>query len=260
MVIVTMFAMLASTIVAPMPTHHGRDGLSVTSEVACARSIGTAIATGAAAAVPATCWRIGPLQLGMSEAEVAREIGKPFSETETDGNSPTVPRRFHAAVYAVPRGPVIPFARNRPWFVELRFEAGRLVAIDTSVNSITEFGRCLPSLKRHAISPIVAGVPSGPLSHFGLIKIGSRLSTLRQAFGRMPNGNRPKDWFNYWPIPISIYADGQTITAIAIATDEDAMMVAPPLVVVEKRDPTTCRPVSINYSLKAYRTAPPAAR
>lgn len=212
----------------------------------CRTAITEAVARESAAKIPAHCWRMGPLTLGMKRAEVEERIGSPVATANV------VPHTLYgAALYAFPANP------NRPGsvavrLVELRYERARLVAIDTAPGARIASTPCGGRLHTRTDISVDVGANAGPLLRFGGVAVGDPTTALSAKFGRIPDANASQDWLNYLPVPISfdVDPDRQRVTGIAIATNDDALTssVAPQLLL--RRDPATCRLVSVNYRLR----------
>lgn len=186
----------------------------------CARKIAAAIRADAAERVPVRCWRMGPLTLGMSPAEVEEALGKPAALLASGDHLDTL-----YVFPARPGGPLIVGGRARFRQVQLRFDGNRLVMIDNDPGSVgeTEPRQCQST--RDSNRRIDAAAIAGPMLRFVGIGIGDPIRLTRARFGVLPERNRPHDWYHYWPVPVSFDVDPDTgrITGITIARDGDTL-------------------------------------
>ncbi len=194
---------------------------------------------------------MGPIGLGDSRTAVEARIGKPVAEAAVT-DSLLMPRRYRAALYVFPGTTTSRNGRLRFRMTELLYYNDQIAAINDSPGARIDNTRCSTRFANDPLKDVEIGVVIGPFLRFDGIKIGDRLVTLSHLFGRAPGTNRSKDWYSYWPIPITFDADPDTqiIDGIAIAMDEQAgSVLAMPLLHV-RRDPATCKPLSITFALK----------
>lgn len=219
----------------------------------CTAAIRTAIARRSIAGVPSACWRMGPIALGENRVAVEAAIGKPVAEADVTNTLPK-PKQYRAVLYVSPTPTLVPSrGRLRIRMTELLYDADRLAAINNSPPSTLDSTGCSSQFWNHPDKAVDVGAPVGPFRRFDAIGIGDRLAKLRHLYGGESWSNRSKDWYTYWPVPITVDVDSDTtiIDGIAIATDEQAgSILAMPWLHV-RRDPATCRPLSIAFALPA---------
>ena len=186
----------------------------------CLAAIKTANMRQKPALIPADCWRMGPLHLGMKLAQARTILGAPgasqnFSLSYRRKQIPMT--RFF---YVYPRNqanwlrlaPARP-ANFQPITLKLDFSDGVLVAIavDHVVHIIAP--PCTPSAPAHAFVHKDAAFPYGLHG----LTLGASLDSVVARFGKFTGVNRAKDFHLYWPVPLSI--DGtNSVTGFRIST------------------------------------------
>jgi hypothetical protein len=71
------------------------------------------------------------------------------------------------------------------------------------------------------------------------IGLGAKIAAVQARFGRFAASNRPRDFFNYWPVPLSV--SGETaVEDISFATGMAFAHVAGMARFQLRRDPATC--------------------
>lgn len=212
----------------------------------CERSLTAAFVRQVAGALPQACWRVGPIRLGMTEEEVERRLGAPMARSSRAASM--------ATLYAFPflGGPLVVNGRARLRMAELRFVDERLVAIDNDPPSSATSGACSPGHVRDPLEGVDLGANAGPLIRIAGIKTGDPLSQLRRRFGRAPAHNRPRDWYNYLPIPLSFTVDRHRISGFEVARDEAALTSTEPEPrIYVHREPATCRLTGIDFAFSS---------
>jgi hypothetical protein len=222
----------------------------------CQAQFGQAIARGTATGVAASCWRIGPIQLGMPEAAVEQRIGQAVASADrrTDGSASGPPRAFHATLHAFSStpGPPVRHGRAALRLAELLYEKGRLIAIDTAPGARIDGGACPGRPSRSGdVTPVDVAARGGPLLRFAGVTVGDPLDALGRAFGRSPSGNRSRDWYSYLPVPISVDVDPDraAIVGFTIATDAQALTTSLLPILHLQRD-AACRLITIQFALQ----------
>jgi hypothetical protein len=219
----------------------------------CRTSLSRLIAGAPASVVPPACWRVGPLTLGMSRAELDRAMGAPVqSRPVADSLAPG--RAYTARVYAFPRtwradlerGPVSnPHLR----FVEVLLLEDRAVKIANNPPALIRGPACKAVARPPEIDLEHEPLGFAPFQAFNGVRVGDTLRSLEKWFGRAPEPNTTRDWYNYLPAPITFDVDPETarITGFAIGSDQDAVSLGAPVQMTVARDPATCRTTGISF-------------
>lgn len=177
-------------------------------------------------AIPAACWRIGPLALGMTSADVLGAIG-PADYAEKDhekiaGKDTDVvhwlyvlPRNYPAQLAAHP----VDRLKFRPTPLNIMFVDDRAATIVIGGGARTgPFpASCRPQ------SDAATGQTAQDVNRdyrnydFAGVRLDDPLSSIRAKFGELSQ-NTPGDFQNLWPVPIAFENDTEMVTAIEIAS------------------------------------------
>ena len=188
----------------------------------------------------------------MAEAEVERRLGPPVATAEPSVTGSARHRPYRATLYAFADGPLVNAGRGRMRLAELRYEGGRLTAIDNDPGARIDGGACKSDPRRPSpLNAVELRAPAGPLLSFAGVKVGDPLLSLEHRFGRAPSGNASRDWYSYLPVPISFDVDPETtaIIGFAVATDDQALTTSILPRLHLRRDRTTCALSSIHFEL-----------
>lgn len=198
------------------------------SEAACAAAIRSVAGRPSAARVPARCWRVGPLVVGMSTGDVRDRLGAPDFE-DSQALDAAHPRRPYAAViYVFPRNlrrrlAGRPSTAFDPRLLTLLFRDGRLVRIETSQSSSVESGRCLDG--RPAPAPTgasdAASADFKPFQHFATVRVGDPPAVLTRTLGAPATISTARDFYAYDPAPLTFEVEPRVL-GFAVSADRDA--------------------------------------
>lgn len=192
--------------------------------------------------IPADCWRLGPLRLGMSRLSVEGLLGGP--DTGRDFTRLYRHRRYFLseAVYVYPRNlkswlRLAPQAAEdfHPVTLHLIYRDNVVVAIAVGDLSRTQAPGCVPP---RPVRPFQRGGRDFPYDFHG-IRLGTPLGEVGQRFGRFATVNAARDFRTYWPVPLSFDGD-DGVTEIDFAT---GMAFAGTVGMPDfelRRDPATC--------------------
>jgi len=173
-----------------------------------------------AEAVPDDCWRMGPLRLGMTLAQVRTLLGAP-------GSSQTLIISYRRRKYPITRLFYI-YPRNlRNWLklaparqadfhlvaLRLDFTKDGLAAISVDDNARVTPPPCRPSAPGHGFVHKAEAFPYG----FHGLTLGAPLSEVVTHFGRFASSDPSRNLYNYWPVPLAVSAKDK-VTSIRIAT------------------------------------------
>ena len=252
-----MIALMTAALIASSPS----SALNVDAPLAavCDRQIARAIAGAALSTVGLGCWLVGPLWLGLADAEVQQHVGvadqaTPLADDAADH------RRYQAEVFAFPRDwrselRSAPAASLRMRFIEVLFEQGRVVRIANDPGVRVQGSKCDRTARP---TDLVSALPADfrPFTVFAGVRVGDGVGRLPRLFGRAPDANRSRDWRSYLPTPLTFSDDPDTdrITGFAIATDPAAVTREAPVDIVLERDPKRCRITDVTF-----RNGPPRA-
>lgn len=211
----------------------------------CERSLATAVLRQEPGAIHQSCWRVGPIKLGMTEGDVERRLGTPVARSSGVAST--------AMLYAFPflGGSLVVNGRARFRMAELRFIDKRLIAIDNAPPSKTTSAPCSREHARGPTDGVDLAASAGPLLRIVGTGVGDQLSQLRKRFGRSPAPNRSYDWYSYLPIPLSFDVDRNRITGFQVARDEAALTSERPEPrIYLHRAPATCQLTDIDFALR----------
>ncbi len=137
---------------------------------------------------------------------------------------------------------------------ELRYERGRLAAIDNAPGARIDGYECASRARRRPASETISvSALAGPMLRFSGVGVGEPLSVLQHRFGRTPTSNASKDWYSYLPVPISfdVDPDRDKVVGFAVAADDEALTTSALPELHLQRDPATCELESIRFGLGA---------
>ncbi len=209
-----------------------------------------------AVGVPAACWRVGPLSVGLLAVAVARVLG-PADETiklAPDGLGPG--RAYESRIYTFPRDWRAEIARHpsgepRLRFLEVLIWDGRVVAISNDPSGRIQGGPpCRGPAPRADPPARIDPADFRPFEIFLGVSLGAPAARLAGWFGAPPAHNRSDDWLNYLPVPLTFDRDDDNgrITGFAIGLDEDAVTRGGGYHLTLTRDPKTCVITGIMFS------------
>jgi len=237
---------LGSAAAAAAPALSGPTG-----DLACQSSLSRLIKGGGRSDVPAACWRVGPLSLGMSEADLTHRMGAPVQTSVL----PAGPKGgYEARIYAFPaqwRSDLArrPHADIRLRFVEVLLSDGRVVGIGNDPGARMDFPRC--GAKGPSPTVGTGGDPADfrPFQSFAGIRVGMSVQRLTQRFGQAPASNRPGDWRSYLPAPIAFDVDpgSRRILGFSIGADERAVTTGADVHIRVRRNPQTCEISGLSF-------------
>jgi hypothetical protein len=195
-------------------------------------------------AIPESCWRFGPLNLGMTRAEAQTALGAPDASEPAEGMHLGRSYPAERALYVYPRDLAAQLACNPvrgaefdPLALELVYSQDRLVALSVSDTHRTDYARCIAAEGKSG--PPAAPVPF-PYDFYG-IRRGTPLSKLADVFGRSGNTNNSKDFWEYWPVPIAVGGEEQ-VGGLTIASSMTfASAAGGGIHFAADQDPATCR-------------------
>ena len=194
------------------------------SAVDCAHQIHRAVDMGEAEDVATSCWHIGPVALDMSRSEVERALGSPDYYASAPSR-PAIPR-YAISYYVFPRDlserlakrPTREFAHR---ILELRYVDDKVVRISDNPPEATWSPRC-GGPQDGAADQHEKGDDSvrdfAPLEVFATAKVGDDLRSVTHKFGKKYSWNSSRDFYNYWPIPVTFDVDPDTslVTGFAL--------------------------------------------
>lgn len=171
--------------------------------------------------IPADCWRIGPLTLGMTRRVAEDALGPPDLVGSHSQMLRSRRLTFATTLYVFPRNlrkwlALAPAARQDFHFTTLRlaWQADTLVAIAAGRGARIDFPACTPRDK------IAAAYRRGGVdfpADFNGIRLDSDLKEVRAAFGA-GHRNSSGDFLNYWPVPLAFTGDDK-VQEIEIAAN-----------------------------------------
>lgn len=172
------------------------------------------------ASVPADCWRMGPLHLGMSRTQARTLLGAPGASQDLSITYRRKKIPMTRLFYVYPRNQAnwlrlapAKAANFHPITLKLDFSDGVLVAmaVDHAAHIIAP--PCTPSAPAHSFVHKDADFPYGLHG----LTLGATLDSVVARFGKFTGSNRAKDFHLYWPVPLSV--DGtDTVTGFRIST------------------------------------------
>jgi hypothetical protein len=195
--------------------------LAETPSKACLGAIETANTRHKPNAVPADCWRMGPLRMGMTFAQARTLLGVPGASRAL---SVTYRRRKFPVTrlfYIYPRNLKnwLRLAPSRqadfhPVILKLDFSKEALVAISVDNTLRVVQPVCVPTAAGHAFVRQAAAFPYG----FHGLTLGAKLAEVETRFGKFAGGNASHDFHDYWPVPLSVDGDA-LVTGMRIASE-----------------------------------------
>ena len=192
----------------------------------CLSAIKAANARHRADKVPADCWRMGPLHLGMASAQLRSLLGKP----DASQNLATTYRRRKYPVtqlfYVYPRNlknwlRLAPARQTdfHPVTLQLSLFKDAVVAISVGTTARVAAPACTPRIQGHVFVRRGVDFPYG----FHGLTLGAPVASVEARFGRFSSSNASHDFGNYWPVPFSVtgedrVSDLQLATGMAFAS------------------------------------------
>ncbi len=181
--------------------------LAETPSKTCVTMIKAATGKRHASAVPADCWRMGPLRLGMKLALVRTVLGAP----DTSQDALLTYRRKKIAMtrlfYVYPRNLAnwLRLAPQKetafhPVTLKLDFSKDVLVAVAVDHDIHITFPPCTPRVGGRGFVQKPAGFPYG----FHGLTLGASLASVEDRFGKFASSNAAKDFHIYGPLPLSV--------------------------------------------------------
>ncbi|THD60526.1 hypothetical protein [Phenylobacterium sp.] len=201
------------------------------------------------------CWRLGPVTLGMTTAEVAALIGPP--DHETAGPTVNLPAKvdrtgYRNAFYVFPRDLAKQLERKPPKELRTRilkvaYFQDRAVQIASAPPTETSSNRCGRMRGLAVTDGDAKGF--GPFRSFAGVREGDSVVALEARLGKNDTHNRSGDVFDYWPVPLTLGVDVEhsTVSSFAIGADEDALHLGGWAEVSLTRDPKTCRITGFSF-------------
>jgi len=223
------------------------------SDTQCRVEIANAVAktktgTPARTGVPAACWRIGPLSLGLPAAALDHILGRPEETAVLPPDNLGSGRPYHSRIYAFPRHWRAELARQprtepRLRFLEVLLRDGRVVAIFNDPPGRIDGGApCRGPVTASAAPARSDPADFRPFETLLGVSVGAPAARLAVWFGTPPAHNRSDDWLNYLPVPLTFGRDVESgrITGFAIGLDQDAVTREAGYHITLTRDPATC--------------------
>jgi hypothetical protein len=203
----------------------------------------------------ASCWRLGPVTLGMTAEEVTALIGPP--DHETAGPAVNLPAKvdrtgYSNAFYVFPRDLAKQLARGPSKQVPIRvlkvaYFQGRAVQIATAPPAKMKSDRCGGMRVLEPTGGDAKGF--GPFRSFSGVREGDDVAGLEARFGKNYTHNRSGDVFDYWPAPLTLGIDIEhsTVSSFSIGADEDAVSLGGWANLSLTHDPKTCRITHLSF-------------
>ena len=192
------------------------------------------------------CWRVGPLTIGMARVEARRRIGDPDAAYEIDGALAGGPTRLHDEVYVFPRDlaqrlAARPVAAVDFKLLELTYDEDRLVRISNAPGAKVSSPHCgHAALSTRAVS--LQPRAFAPFEQFAGVRVGEPMAQVRRALGSRSSTNRPGDFINYWPLPLTLATyDTRRLSGFAVAETEGMSIQGAAASIDLDLDPVTCR-------------------
>lgn len=209
---------------------------------ACTAAIRGAVAH--RASVPAACWRVGPLTLGMTRRAAEEALGPPDQTGRRTILSRRRRTRLDTALYVFPRNlrnwlTLAPAAREdfHPATLRLAYAGDRLTAIAFGRSARIDFPAC--ASRRNPDAGYQRGDADFP-ADFNGIGLEASLQQVTAAFGPFATHNRSRDFWTYDPLPIAVTGDDR-VQEIGIATDAAMVGALGPAHLAASLEPASCR-------------------
>jgi hypothetical protein len=194
--------------------------LAETPSKVCLAAINAATARHKADKVPADCWRMGPLHLGMNTDQARTMLGAPdasqtFAVAYRRGNLPMTqllyvyPRNLRSWLKLAPSRP----ADFHPATLRLEFSKDALVAISVGNTAHVMVPACKPSTPRRGYVRQGVDFPYG----FHGLTLGAPLASIEPRFGKFTGSSPSREFHVYLPVPLSIEGTN-TVSGLRIAT------------------------------------------
>jgi len=209
---------------------------------ACVAAIKSANVRHRAIGIRPDCWRIGLLTLGMSQVAGQGVMGPPEAARDIAINYRRQKYPLHEALYVYPRN-LKSWLRLAPEPLEhfhavtlhLFYWKDSLVAIRLGSDARIDSAPCTPSLPTR---PFERGGADYPFDFHG-IALGAPMAAVSARFGRFAGTNRSRDFFNYWPVPLSFGGEGR-VNEIGFSTGMAFAGIGGVAQFQLRRDPQTC--------------------
>jgi hypothetical protein len=198
----------------------GAPALGETPSKACLQAVKVADARHKPDAVPADCWRMGPLHLSMTPGQAKMILGTPGASE----NLTVVYRRRKYPVtrlyYGFPRNlknwlrlAPVQVKDFHPITIRLDFFKDTLVAMSVDNTMRLDRPACIPSAPGHAFVHRAADFPYG----FHGLTLGGKIDDVASHFGKFAATDPGRDFRNYWPVPLAV-SGAAKVEGIRIAT------------------------------------------
>ena len=194
--------------------------LAETPSKTCLAAIKTANARHRAAAIPADCWRMGPLRLGMNLAQARTLLGAPSASQTLTITYRRKKIPMTRLFYVYPRNLTnwLKLAPARqadfhPITLKLDFSKDALVAVAVGHAAHIVPPPCKPSAPGRGFVHKDADFPYGLHG----LTLGAKLTDVEARFGKFASSNAAKDFHIYWPVPLSVEGK-DTVSGFRIAT------------------------------------------
>lgn len=186
----------------------------------CLAAIKSANARHKPALVPADCWRMGPLHLGMSQAQARTLLGAPGASQAVTITYRRKKMPMMRLFYVYPRNQAnwlrLAPARQanfHPITLKLDFSEGVLVAIAVDHAAHIIAPACKPSAPGHSFVHKDVDFPYGLHG----LTLGASLDSVVARFGKFASSTPSRDFHIYWPVPLSVTGT-DSVTGMRIAT------------------------------------------
>jgi hypothetical protein len=203
------------------------------------------------APAPLTCWRLGPVALGMTREAVVQALGQP--DIERDGppiGDPDRMRhdRYRLAYYVFPRDLAQRLAREpqanvRFRVLEIAYVTGRVAQVSNSPPARISWTRCDADPARPPRTADGPPAEFAPYLSFAGLKAGDSVAALTARFGKPWTISTAHDFYNYGPFPLTLEIgdDDGRVGGFSIGTDSDTVLLGGFANIEFVRAPGTCR-------------------
>lgn len=218
------------------------------SRAVCAAAIRRADAKPTASGVPAACWGIGPVAIGMTRQAAQGRLGRPdFADTARLDAGAGQPPPDGEDVYLFPRDLAARLARAPGdgftyRLLVLVYRGGSLSQIDTAPNSAVDSGRCpdgrpAPAPRDDAGEPPPADF--APFLSFAGVRVGDTPGRLQRKLGRA-DVNTSQDLYTFDPAPLRVDVE-PGVRGFAVSADRGVMFAGYAPGIVLHRRAGSCR-------------------
>jgi hypothetical protein len=192
--------------------------LAETPSITCLAAIKAATARHKPGGVPADCWRLGPLHLGMNTVQAQTLLGKPDASQNFTVSFRRRKLPVTQLLYVYPRNlrNWLKLAQSRvpdfhPVTLRLDFSKDALVAISLGTIAGVAVTPCTPKVQRRAFVRSGQDFPYG----FHGLTLGASLASVEQRFGKF--SGRATDLHVYLPVPFLVEGSDM-VSGLRIAT------------------------------------------